>query len=535
MIGKQLYGFGNKFSLEYQNPFATEVYEKPYKLTLRSDAPTLWPSGDPLPGSLSAYLQIWGNYYIHWGHENTYRYVQNSNGGYVTLFRDVEPGQEYTVTIYVEKPAEIPVTVSTEWGTQTVPYVRMTGANTFNPPIPILEVHQWGNFPVHIDRAFRFQNEMDIADDAGAPVFLPDTSLNNAFATAKTSYNISTWDTSNVTDMRQAFWYATNTDTLDLSNWDTSNVTDMHQMFILCTDFNSDISTWDTSNVTDMSYMFAGSKIYFVSDTNIPMAFNQDISTWDTSSVTDMQFMFSGHHSFNQDIGAWDTSNVRNMQYMFAGNRVFNQDISTWDTGNVRNMSYMFEGYYRTISYGTFDFGYERIEILQSSPFNQDISPWDTSRVTDMQGMFKAADIFNQDIGSWNTSNVTNMSSMFYGAYAFNQDIGAWNTSNVLDMSFMFADADAFNQDIGAWDTGNVESMLSMFAYVRDFNQDIGAWDTSNVLDMRQMFVNVHSFSQDLSGWCVSNIPYHPYAFHYPDFGGVTLPVEYYPVWGTCP
>ena len=42
----------------------------------------------------------------------------------------------------------------------------------------------------------------------------------------------------------------------DISSWDTSNVTDMSRMFYQSGDFNRDIGGWDTSNVIDMSYMF---------------------------------------------------------------------------------------------------------------------------------------------------------------------------------------------------------------------------------------------------------------------------------------
>ena len=66
------------------------------------------------------------------------------------------------------------------------------------------------------------------------------------------------------------------------------------------TTFNQDISTWDVSNVTNMRAMFQ--------NTN---DFNPDISNWDTSNVTTMYYMFSGS-DFNQDISSWDVSNVTN-------------------------------------------------------------------------------------------------------------------------------------------------------------------------------------------------------------------------------
>ena len=66
------------------------------------------------------------------------------------------------------------------------------------------------------------------------------------------------------------------------------------------------ISTWDTSLITDMSALFSSN------DT-----FNGDISGWDVSSVTNMESMFYYALAFNQDISDWDVSNVTDMQYMF--------------------------------------------------------------------------------------------------------------------------------------------------------------------------------------------------------------------------
>ena len=165
----------------------------------------------------------------------------------------------------------------------------------------------------------------------------------------------------------------------NISSWDTSSVTNMGGMFGEATAFNQDIGTWDTSSVLSMSQMFYSTT-----------SFNQDIGNWDTSSVTNMGNMFGGlpqgqPNIFNQDIGNWDTSSVTSMIGMFYNASAFNQDIGTWDTSNVKYMRAMFYG---------------------ASAFNQDIGAWDTSSVTNMGGMFGEATAFNQNLTGWCVTNI---------------------------------------------------------------------------------------------------------------------------------
>ena len=48
----------------------------------------------------------------------------------------------------------------------------------------------------------------------------------------------------------------------DISNWDVSNVTNMREMFLHATSFNQPLNNWDVSNVTDMRRMFNGARSF---------------------------------------------------------------------------------------------------------------------------------------------------------------------------------------------------------------------------------------------------------------------------------
>lgn len=135
-----------------------------------------------------------------------------------------------------------------------------------------------------------------------------------------------------LTILSRAFRNCSSFNSSSVTSWDTSNVTSMRDMFNNAEAFNQNISSWDVANVTDMQGMFR--------DT---IAFNQDISSWDVFNVANMSFMFYNADGFNQSLSAWDTSSVTTMDYMFYSAGSFNQDITAWDTSNVTSMRYMFQ------------------------------------------------------------------------------------------------------------------------------------------------------------------------------------------------
>ena len=122
--------------------------------------------------------------------------------------------------------------------------------------------------------------------------------------------DLSSFDTSQVTNMKLMFEYMFNITTLNLSNFDTSKVTDMNQMFSSMSSLTTlNLSNFDTSKVTDMGFMFY--------DTSKLTTLN--LSNFDTSKVTDMNHMFSGMYNLTTlDLSNFDTSQVWSMEDMFS-------------------------------------------------------------------------------------------------------------------------------------------------------------------------------------------------------------------------
>ena len=275
--------------------------------------------------------------------------------------------------------------------------------------------------------------------------------------------DVSDFDTSKVTNMRNMFSRLSKINRLDISNFDTSKVTNMSQMF-----FVNPILTWinmpnfDTSNVTNMSSMFRWcDKLKWL-----------DVSNWNTSKVTNMYWTFAGLTNII-GVNKLDTSNVTNMSHMFYQNKSLTWlDVSNFKTSKVTNMSYMF---------------YHSAKLTWI-----DVSHFDTSNVTDMSYMFADCDILTWlDVSNFNTSKVTNMKSMFQWCNKLeNINMSGWNTSNVKNMENMFQNCKTLTWlNVSNFNTSKVTNMSSMFSNCSSLLQlDISNFDTSNVTGMNYMF-----------------------------------------------
>ena len=208
------------------------------------------------------------------------------------------------------------------------------------------------------------------------------------------SLDVSSFDTSQVTNMEAMFAGMSNLTSLNLSNFDTSKVTRMNSMFEGVSRLTTlNLSNFDTSKVTDMEAMFG----YMYGLTSL------NISNFDTSQVTNMRDMFSNMRNLTSlNLTNFNTSKVTDMGSMFYNMRnLTSLNLTNFDTSKVTDMSDMFSNMFNLTTL--------------------DISNFDTSNVVDMGGMFSFRGVGAHDDklekiyvnNDFNTSKLTWFSNMF--------------------------------------------------------------------------------------------------------------------------
>jgi len=295
------------------------------------------------------------------------------------------------------------------------------------------------------------------------------TNMSNMFAncTSLTSLDLSSFDTSNVTDMSSMFEFSSNLKTLDISSFNTSNVTNMSDMFNVCNNLtNLNVNNFDTSNVTNMSGMFGGCK----------KLTELDVTHFNTSKVTDMSSMFSNCNDLTElDVTHFNTSKVTDISGMFKNcGSLDTLNVTNFETSNVTDMSLLFYGC--------------------SSLTTLDLSHFNTNKVTNMSSMFRdCKNITELDLDNFDTSNVEDFTSLFSGCNNLEYiDLSSFETSKVTGMGFMFSDCKKLTTlDLSHFDTSEVTKMNCMFRRCYNITElDLSSFDTSKVEYIDEMFYN---------------------------------------------
>ena len=257
-------------------------------------------------------------------------------------------------------------------------------------------------------------------------------------------------------DSNRMFRDLSNLISLDVSSFDTSKVTNMEAMFAGMPSLTSlNLSNFDTSKVTRMNSMFEGAS----------RLTTLNLSNFDTSKVTDMEAMFGYMYGLTSlNISSFDTSQVTNMRDMFSNIRnLTSLNLTNFNTSKVTDMRAMFGYMYGLTSLNLTNF--------------------DTSKVTDMNSMFAGMSLTSLNLSNFDTSKVTDMGSMFYNMRNLTSlNLTNFDTSKVTDMSDMFSNM--FNLttlDISNFDTSNVIDMGGMFSF-----RGVGAHDDK----LEKIYVN---------------------------------------------
>ena len=201
---------------------------------------------------------------------------------------------------------------------------------------------------------------------------------------------------------------------IDLSSFDTSNATNMEDMFYECNNLeNIVLSSTETKYVTNMAKMF-----YECNNLE-----NIDLSFFDTKKVTDTHKMFYKCEKLKTiDLSPFYTKKVTNMESMFDGCRNLEKiNFSSFITENVENMEKMFNVC-------------EKLKSINLSSFN-------TEKVTNMKRMFAECETLTKiNLSNFKTTEVKNMEKMFFRCSNITEIIiSRFNTMKVEKMAFMFA------------------------------------------------------------------------------------------------
>ena len=217
----------------------------------------------------------------------------------------------------------------------------------------------------------------------------------------------------NIKDISFMFFNCPNIESIDLSSFDTSSVTNMSYLFSECTELtNIDLSLFDTKNVTNMGSMFF----------NCSKLTNIDLSNFNTKNVSNMSFMFFKCNSLtNIDLSSFNTENVKNISGMFYRcSNLEEIDLNSFNTKNVTNMNSMF-------------YNCSGLKNLNLTSFN-------TQNVTNMSYLFYGcSNLSFLNLFYFDTRNVNNMNSMFSRCTNLIKiNLSSFNTKNVIYMSEMF-------------------------------------------------------------------------------------------------
>ena len=249
------------------------------------------------------------------------------------------------------------------------------------------------------------------------------------------SIDLSSFDSSNVTNMKYMFGNCYNLEEIKLDNLNTENVINMSYMFKKCPLKKIEFpNTFNTKSVKDMSFMFL-----FCNDLeeiNFPSSFITNI-------VIYIQGMFGRCYKLKSlDLRNFDTSKVENMLSLFSdccNLEEISINPSTFITKNVKDMGHMFNN----------------CNKLQ----NINLSKFETEKVEFYNSMFLSCKALTKlDLSNFKIMNKANMHEMFK------------DCSNLCDLnlsSFIISEENIINEMLD--NLTNIKKIIVNKDYIENF------------------------------------------------------------------
>jgi len=347
---------------------------------------------------------------------------------------------------------------------------------------------------------------------------------NNLFAgfSNLTSLDLSSFNTSNVTNMRKMFCYCGKLTSLDLSSFNTSNVTSMKEMFIGCSKLTSITfgPDWDTSKVTNMANMF--------SECRELETLNLSVGTFTTSKVTDVSGMFYNCTKLNVAnlLPLFDFNRVTDFSWFLDGvHSLTSVDLSTWNFNTTSNIN--FGSVFRycpnltSVIFGNSNLSkftnignlFHTDSRLTSVDLSNVVAP--INPISTYNAFYNCTNITTINFGnsSWILSTA---SSMFYGCnYLTSLDLSNFSinpTGSSISLDGMFYGCRSVTS-LGLpndFVTSAVSSMKEMFTGCSNLlSLDVSNYDTSKVTNMSNLFDRCTKLTTlDLRSWDLSKISY---------------------------
>lgn len=373
------------------------------------------------------------------------------------------------------------------------------------------------------------------------------------------SLDLSSFKTSNVTNMNSMFYRCTGLTILDVSNFNIDKVKDMQEMFYMCSALKTILCNddWSKSEVlTGSTDMFEGctslvggmGTTYDANHTDVTYAHpdgenglpgyftekKKEVYTeFDATSGT-LTYYYDDQRDSRKGITVLyePEKNPNAVRFKDYHDQVYKVKIdASMKKAHLTSMSTMFssgDDIYRLWSLSEIS-GMENLvtdEVTDMSWMfygcsrltSLDVSRFNTANVTNMKGMFYRCEALKSlDVSKFNTANVTNMSAMFRSCMSLaSLDVSHFNTSNVTNMSNMFASCSKLTSiDLSSFNTENVTDMSYMFSYCSRLSSlDVSHFNTANVTNMHVMFYRCASLtSLDLSKFDTKNVTGMDYMF----------------------